>query len=197
MPKHPLTPFRVFDATNDKLTYLAIRYGTKTNALIYAIDLLYERAQKTEERFWEKVDRRGPDECWVWKADRTIKDGYGHFKFGHWMVIASRVAWVLTYGPIQDNLLVLHTCDNRLCCNPSHLFPGTHQSNSDDKISKGRDKHVKGEAHGCSKLTGEQVKIIRQLHHDGLSQSQIAIRFGVNQATVGRIARRENWKHIP
>jgi hypothetical protein len=91
----------------------------------------------TEERFWCHVDKRGPDDCWNWKASRV--KGYGQIRISETEVIrAHRVAWEYTRGPIPDGLFACHKCDNPSCCNPSHLFLGTAQDNADDKVAKGR-----------------------------------------------------------
>jgi len=94
-----------------------------------------------EERFWEKVDVRGPDECWPWTRKHNPK-GYGQFRKDK-MVQAHRMAWELTNGPIPDGLDVLHTCDNPPCCNPHHLFLGTNDDNMRDMNSKGRHGNIK------------------------------------------------------
>lgn len=92
-----------------------------------------------EERFWEKVDRRGPDDCWLWTA--SLSAGYGQIGLGgkdggngH----AHRVAWELSRGPIPVGLNVLHRCDVPACCNPRHLFLGTLRDNTVDMYAKGR-----------------------------------------------------------
>jgi hypothetical protein len=94
-----------------------------------------------ELRFWSKVDRRGPEECWPFS--RVHDPGYGQF----WLtptqpVGAHRMAWELTNGPVPAGAYVLHRCDNRPCCNPGHLFLGTHQDNMDDMVHKGRQRSV-------------------------------------------------------
>lgn len=81
--------------------------------------------------FWSRVDVRGPDECWPWMNAKT-PNGYGTVYFGGRMVGAHRVSWELTHGPIPDGLFVLHHCDNPPCCNPAHLFTGTHTDNVRD-----------------------------------------------------------------
>lgn len=86
-------------------------------------------------RFWDRVDKSG--ECWLWFG-KIEWDGYGRVKYKGKSYRAHRVAWELVNGEIEDGLLVLHRCDNPLCCNPSHLFLGTQQDNMTDKKQKGR-----------------------------------------------------------
>lgn len=92
------------------------------------------------DRFWPKVDRRGPDECWPWKAARRAA-GYGKIgrgKSGRGWMLAHRASWELAHGPISSETLVLHRCDNPPCVNPAHLFLGTHADNVHDMVAKGR-----------------------------------------------------------
>lgn len=76
-----------------------------------------------EERYWPKVDRRSPDECWPWLA--ALKgNGYGVIGRGGrgaGYSYAHRVAYELAVGPIPPSMTIDHLCRNRRCCNPSHL----------------------------------------------------------------------------
>ena len=104
------------------------------------------------ERFWEKVDRRGPEECWPWMA-YINEDGYGIFRVAtnESMRQASQVAWELANGkPFPDGLESCHSCDTRSCCNPSHIEPGTHQKNVRDCWDRGR-RHNNGECNAFAK----------------------------------------------
>ena len=81
------------------------------------------------ERFWPKVDVRGPGECWPWLGSRS-GFGHGHLYRGGGRdaatyVNAHRVAFELTRGPISAGLVLDHLCGNPLCCNPAHLEPVT------------------------------------------------------------------------
>lgn len=97
-------------------------------------------------RFWAKVDKRGPDDCWEWQAAR-MKCGYGQFRFRGAMVLAHRFAWEQANGPITDpKLCVCHKCDNPACCNPAHHFLGDRRDNIHDAMSKRRMKFQQPEA---------------------------------------------------
>ena len=109
----------------------------------------------TGARFWPKVDRSGGlGACWPWTG-ATGDRGYGHFWDGARYRHASRVAWILTHedpGP----LFVLHRCDNPPCCNPAHLFLGTHQDNMDDMTEKGRWRNAVASGPGCADAPAEK-----------------------------------------
>jgi hypothetical protein len=90
-----------------------------------------------ERRFWEKVDRRDPDECWPWHGAKV--NGYGHIWSGGRMQKASRVALELTLKrALGVAELALHSCDNPPCCNPAHLRAGTNSDNTRDMVERGR-----------------------------------------------------------
>lgn len=146
------------------------------------------------ERFWQKVARGKDDECWNWTASCAGK-GYGQIKppkgFGRRNLYAHRVAFTLTHGGVPDGLEICHRCDNPKCCNPRHLFAGTRADNAADMAEKMRSTW--GERSGTCKVTAEQVGEIHDLIADGITQYEIARRFGISQAQVSRIHRHEQW----
>lgn len=152
------------------------------------------------ERFWRKVDKRGPDECWEWTAGRTSY-GYGQIWSGgqrRKKLLAHRVAWELANGPIPQGeeyhgVCVLHRYDNPGCCNPAHLFLGTHADNMRDMIEKERQAY--GEANGRAKLTKLQVREVPHLAALGYSQRRIAHILGIKHAAVSHIMTGKTWRH--
>lgn len=143
-----------------------------------------------EKRFWSKVDIKGEDDCWNWKA-AILNTGYGQIRINNRGVLAHRVAYQLFYGNFSDELLMCHKCDNRACCNPKHLFLGTIQDNNRDMLEKGR--NAKGIKMGSNKLSEKEIKEIRNSPN---SQTRLAIEYGVNQSTIQRIKSFIYWKHI-
>lgn len=81
------------------------------------------------ERYWSKVAKRGPDECWPWLAKCTAK-GYGQFSVNRTMVPAHRWGYEQSVGPIPDGLTLDHLCRNEWCQNPAHMEPVTSGENS-------------------------------------------------------------------
>ena len=150
------------------------------------------------ERFWSKVDVRGEDECWEWKASRN-RNGYGSFLYKGSKINASRVAWILTNGEPEDGMVVMHKCNNKPCCNPNHLEMGTHRRNL---IDAGRDGLLgnntqKGSAHSQAKLTEKDVLDIRRRFEQGNeTKTELAREYGVGQSTIHKIVTRQRWKHI-
>lgn len=98
------------------------------------------------DRFWSKVAKAGANDCWPWLGSQQKPMGYGHWTW--WdgergrSTTAHRKAWQLTNGPIPEGMMVLHSCDNPPCCNPAHLWLGTHADNMADKVAKGRQSRL-------------------------------------------------------
>ncbi|ANU79701.1 HNH endonuclease [Arthrobacter phage Conboy] len=105
------------------------------------------------ERFWAKVDKREPQECWPWTAAKTAAREdyqYGALKVGGRVVRANRFALELKLGrPLGPGMKARHTCDNPPCCNPAHLLEGTQAQNLQDMHDRGRHPYKrKRQEHG-------------------------------------------------
>lgn len=97
-----------------------------------------EQGKTVEQRFWEKVDIRGPDECWPWIGGRD-KRGYGRFRADDGVIWAHIYALRLKLGrPLKVGMETLHSCDNNPCCNPGHLEEGPRLKNMRDMFIRGR-----------------------------------------------------------
>jgi hypothetical protein len=137
------------------------------------------------KRFWDKVNVRGPDDCWEWTAS-TQNKGYGQFGIGGragTMYLATRVSYAIAYGDPEDSH-VCHQCDNPICVNPAHLWTGTGKDNTYDAIKKKR---------FATKLTEDDVRKIRKSQE---RQIDLAEEYGVHQTTISCVKRGASWRHL-
>jgi hypothetical protein len=153
----------------------------------------------------ERLDRHSIPEpnsgCWLWIGGSRNAYGHGCMGIGGRTVMAHRAAWMVKHGDIPEGMLVLHRCDTPGCINPDHLFLGTQQDNENDKVAKGRQARgaalahtrARGARNGNAKLTESDVLAIRGAE---APQRALAKRFGVTQAIISKIKRREVWTHV-
>lgn len=150
------------------------------------------------ERFWAKVAKVGPDDCWLWtgcSVRNRAGHRYGQFRLHGKMVRAHRVAYEMAAGSIPHGLLVRHTCDTPLCCNPRHLLVGTQKENVADRDERGRSTYVQGSQHGNAKLTESIVREIRDLRARGETLQALAEQYGVSHYCI-TYATKYGWCHV-
>lgn len=156
-------------------------------------------------RFWSKVQRGTPDECWPWTAS-DYRDGYGQFHAGGRSpkgrpLRANRVVAFLQYGPPPTPThQALHHCDTPSCCNPSHIYWGTHADNMRDRSV--RERLARGERQRGGRrsvmLTASDIERLRATYAaGGIRQVDLGATFGISQSAVSAITRREVWRHVP
>lgn len=147
-------------------------------------------------RFWARVDITCPDKCWNWTGGR-IGTGYGVATVScRKQVKAHRVAYEYANGPIKPRpgphgTVIRHKCDNRLCCNPSHLEEGTQADNMRDMARSGTRK---GEKSPHAILTEEMAKFIKA---SSRSARSIALEMGISPRAAQKIRAGTRWSHLP
>jgi hypothetical protein len=138
-----------------------------------------------ESRYWPKVAKTTPDECWIWQAAAKHPFGYGRMTAGRGVHIkAHQIAWALANGPIPEEACVLHRCDNPPCCNPAHLFLGSKKDNTRDMMAKNRHStppRMVGAAHPRAKFSDAQVNAII---NDPRDAKLVAAEYGTSAKTV-------------
>jgi hypothetical protein len=151
-----------------------------------------------EERFWMRVDKRGPEECWEWAGQKI--NGYGRISLGkksEGSDGAHRLSWLFANKgqSIPTGMHIMHSCDNPGCVNPSHLSIGTPKENAHDMIRKGRKRVVApvGEGNGKSLINAE---IVRQIKQSTDSHAALARRFNVSPNCIRGVRIGRTWSHV-
>jgi hypothetical protein len=153
------------------------------------------------KRFLTHIAIGLPNDCWEWEAALGA-EGYGAFDWPAEHIQTAHVAsYVLFKHHIpkrhgKKKLYVLHTCDNRPCVNPNHLYLGTHRKNMQDRKERGRG--IAGERHHQAKLTNDRVRRIRALYIKGkYTASELADKFHVTSRTIFHVVSGRTWSHLP
>jgi hypothetical protein len=136
--------------------------------------------------------------CWHWKLYRN-KQGYGSLSSvpSNWTgeSRARRISYTIFKGKIPEGLHLLHSCDNKSCCNPDHLRPGTNAENMQDKVD--RNKQARGTRQALAVLNEVLVLEIRERYSlGGISYAKLAKQYGVSTTAVQQIIERKTWKHV-
>ena len=150
------------------------------------------RPANTPEMLWSKVDIREPNECWPWKGYVT-ESGYGRTWINDVGYYAHRVIYNLAHpGEIELKApkdkkafgFLMHTCDNRICCNPAHLRVADIKTNNEDCAKKGRRILPTGEDHHRAVFTNEEIKPAIELRKLGKTARQIGEMMNKKRATI-------------
>ena len=140
---------------------------------------------------WLHVEKRGPDECWLWTG---FVDATGYGQFGHEsksckphrVILAEKLGRSLT-----PEECCMHACDTPLCCNPAHLFVGTRADNNADMRAKGRARggSMRGESHPSAKLSDAQTTTLRaDRAATGLTYAALGVKYGISKSQAYAIA---------
>ena len=155
--------------------------------------------EKDIDRFWSKVDVKGPNDCWEWTTTLYV-DGYGQFMINKTSRRAHRISYQLANNTIPNKMVVMHTCDNRKCVNPSHLKLGTQKDNIHDMMNKGRKPkiHRQGTLNGRAVLDENAIKFIRQhgIKGRGGNVAELANKFNISSTQILGIISNKFWKHV-
>lgn len=133
--------------------------------------------------------------CMEWQQSIS-GTGYGVVWFNGKIWSTHRLVATFVYGEHPSTVHVLHSCDNRKCCNPAHLSFGTPHENMIDKWLKGRARggSMKGTKHPSAKLTDLQVAQIRKDYGPGLTTNDLAKKYNVSATTIKNIINQKSWK---
>lgn len=155
--------------------------------------------QEFLDKFWARVTMLGSNECWPWVGAVDKRSGYGLLpgvkpngrKLNYF---THRLAYAFNKGPVPPGLIVLHSCDNPICCNPAHLSVGNDLQNSREAFERGRIRL--GAERRQSILNDRLVRHIRALRDGGSTTLQIGRKLGLNTATVYGVVSGKSWRHV-
>lgn len=155
------------------------------------------RKEENLPRFMLKVKKTLT--CWLWTGKINVANGYGVFLYHPEKnapareYAAHRCAYLLFIGPIPNNKVVRHTCDNKWCVNPKHLKLGTYLDNMQDAVVRGR---IATGDKVQAKLDVSKVRKIRKLRKKGMAIYKIAKLFEVDLRSIERVLSGESYPNV-
>lgn len=173
---HPLT--------DEQTTILDAATTTSDNLMLSALTKFSHRLRETESGCQEFMGSRNTE-------------GYGNIWYEGKCWKAHRFSWRAWKGPIPEDMLVCHTCDNPPCCNIDHLFLGTNLDNTLDKVRKGRMAPTHGANNPAAILTEDKVWLIHELLYAGNhTQQELANMFMVSKGHINNIKAGRTWNYV-
>lgn len=169
----------------------ALRFmGARACAWAWVAIVITEELRARWRKHIENRCRVNESGCWIWQRARG-SHGYGSTRIpGNGTappITASRLSFLAFNGELADNEEPRHTCNNKLCCRPDHLIPGSHHANCMDAAVAGV---------LAKKLTPDLVRQIRREAALKKSLRKIAAAFGVTPRTISQILRGATWVHV-
>ena len=125
--------------------------------------------------------------CWVYKG--SILHGYGRTEY----LGRTFRTHILAYEAFtklknkDKTLMVLHKCNNKICCNPEHLKLGPNSENSIDARNNKKKNVI---------LNIQKVKEIKKLIANGIHIKDISITYGTSLSTIADIKHKRKWKDV-
>lgn len=161
-------------------------------------DIQHTFAQKFQSRIIEGSIKK-ENGCWEW--EKCIQgNGYGRIRISTFTYYAHRLSYAAFKGDVPETYDVCHTCDNRKCVNPNHLFVGTRKDNMQDcahkhRTTKGRTFTYGEKIHGA-KLKNSDIPIILHMLEEGAKVKEIASLYKICEGTVRQIRTGKSWREI-
>jgi hypothetical protein len=175
------------------------------NSSYELLEKILAEPEKFAARLWDKVSIGSDADCWEWRGS-CITSGYGsvkvYAKSGANNIYAHRMAWAITYGMPPEDKMVLHRCDNRRCCNPSHLFLGTAKDNTQDMMRKGRyftparlayDK-TRADSHMARESLASSQRRDASRANGFVTATELAAILGISKQAASSHARRKHYR---
>lgn len=135
-------------------------------------------------------------DCALWTGAVTDR-GYGTYKLESGVQTSiHRIAYIVYHGSIPDGLVVMHSCNNKLCIAEAHLVAGTQQQNHLDSLADGLFVPPHGEEHWAAVLDADLVRYIRSKASEGRRARDISLEVGIARQTVQDVIARRTWKHV-
>jgi hypothetical protein len=171
---------------------------------MYIYDVLEDKRyrEKVKNRLLNRSTVNKETGCRIWDGYKI--HGYGNIHIKNKNVATHRVSYEVFIGPIPKDKILMHSCDNPACIEPTHLVIGTIQENNEDRSRKNRTARQFGSSNGMAKLNEENVKFIKEylLPYDircreyKTMKECVAFEYNVKPLTIHNIMIEKTWKNI-